>query len=183
MIHGDLKRVAPCHLSCYTDHVEVGPVVPPGDELTYAALGLVPAETLGHDMESRVDELKARLHAQMRASVANAPNREVADTVDPIVVVPAGRYPARGLHAVVVRCRSCGRWLAVNPQVANTKYCSHQCFRFGRSAAERERRRRAREGGIRPGPRCRHCGGLFEAKRADAKYCSGRCRTAASRSR
>jgi predicted nucleic acid-binding Zn ribbon protein len=98
-------------------------------------------------------------------------------------VVPAGSHPALGLHAVVVACRSCGRWLVVHPQVANLRHCSPRCFRFDRSARERERRRQTRTLGFSPHQRCWHCGAAFDPKRSDARYCSGRCRTAASRAR
>lgn len=134
---------------------------------------------LDHD----VTDLRRTLHDRMRASVAAAPNREVADSIDPTVVLRAGSHPTSGLRAVVVACRSCGRWLAVHPQVANMRHCSYNCFRFDRSARERERRRQKRTLGLPPLWRCWHCGQAFDAKRSDARYCSGRCRTAASRAR
>jgi len=130
-----------------------------------------------------ISDLRRALLDRMRKSVAAAPNREAAQEVDPTVVLPAGSYPASGLEAVVVACRSCGRWLVVHAQVANMRHCSYRCFRFSRSARERERRRQ-KQGLGSPSPRrCWHCGEAFEAKRADARYCTGRCRTAASRAR
>jgi len=77
-------------------------------------------------------------------------------------------------------CASCGvpygRWHAA------IKYCSTSCKAAAtrRMAAENARRRRSE--GRTTDHTCQHCGASFEPKRADARFCSGRCRVAFHRS-
>ncbi len=74
------------------------------------------------------------------------------------------------------RCVVCGKMFdSFRPDVA--KYCSYRCTNDAYIAWRKEHRRSLRR------KTCCHCRRLFEARRADAKYCSAACRQGGYRQR
>jgi hypothetical protein len=77
-----------------------------------------------------------------------------------------------------VTCRHCGHPLLVDSPKATRLAYHAQC----RRDHDRERQAAGRVR-VKHDICCAHCGTMFEAKRADARYCSDRCRSAAARAR
>lgn len=87
-------------------------------------------------------------------------------------------------HTANSECHRCGAPIRVEDRARShgvpfnkplsVFFCSDECERHHHNAV----RRKATEIKV-----CNHCGATFTAKRADAVYCSARCRQAARRSR
>lgn len=79
-------------------------------------------------------------------------------------------------------CRACGSDMVVIEPGSPYCFCSNSCAdswgRKARQSSKRRQRERAREGKLST---CEHCRQDFKPKRADARFCSGRCRVAAHR--
>lgn len=81
---------------------------------------------------------------------------------------------------MVVPCWGCDELVLIETSRRLGQYCSDQCRddRYRREQAESKRRQRAELRGERC---CDHCGETYEPKRSGSKFCSTRCRVAASR--
>jgi len=78
-------------------------------------------------------------------------------------------------------CQCCSRYFLgwLHHCVA---HCSEQCRSAGKNQKQAAKRRGARQATL-SSRRCEQCNELFKPTRTDARYCSGRCRTAAKRAR
>ena len=93
--------------------------------------------------------------------------------MDTIPLDPDSR-PETGVVHATNRCVVCGKAFdSFRPDLA--RYCSYRCSNDAYIAWRREQRRSRRR------KTCCRCGLPFEAKRVDAKHCSGACRQASYR--
>lgn len=83
-------------------------------------------------------------------------------------LLDSSRAPAMETH----KCEHCGKGFAANRRL---KYCSPACGIAARNA-KRPKVARPNHSVV-----CQCCAEVFDAKRADAKYCSLKCRVAAHR--
>jgi hypothetical protein len=141
------------------------------------------------------EEWRANLHRARQLNEAATHCYDCGAQLDVIVVrarVFVGGWGRRALAPLCPACArrptdeprpcdgGCGRLVAhAHRRPRRHRFCSDRCERRFYSAEARDRRRQARAD-----RRCDHCGDpIDDDRRADASFCSGRCRQAAFRAR